>query len=51
MDSECNSDMLEEGSYQLVFGHPENVDYQVQKPISNLKHFKDFWRAYPDVNS
>ena len=35
MDSECNSDMLEEGSYQLVFGSPENVDYQ-------LEHFKDF---------
>ena len=42
MDPECNSDMLEEGSYQLVFGSPENVDYQVQKPISNLEHFKTF---------
>ena len=30
MDSECNSDMLEEGLYQLVSGFPENVDYQVQ---------------------
>ena len=27
MDSKCNSDMLEEGSYQLVFGFQENVDY------------------------
>ena len=36
MDSECNSDMLEEGSCQLVFWSPENVEYQVQKLISNL---------------
>ena len=45
MDSKCNSDMLEEGSYQLVFGFRENVDYQVQKLISNLEHFKDFLRG------
>ena len=51
MDPECNSDMLEEGLCQLVFGSPENVDYQVQKLISNLEHFKDFWPAYLDVNS
>ena len=25
------------GSYQLVFRFPENVDYQVQKLISNLE--------------
>ena len=50
-DSEYNSDMLEEGSYQLVFGSPANADYQVQKLISSLEHFRDFWRAYPDVNS
>ena len=49
MDLNCNSDMLEEGSYQLVFGFRENVDYQVQKPILNLEQFKDFWYAY--VNS
>ena len=36
MDSKCNSDMLEEGWYQLVFGFRENVDYQVQKLISNI---------------
>ena len=42
MDSKWNSDMLEEGSYQLVFGFRENVDHQVQKLISNLEHFKDF---------
>ena len=46
MDSECNSNTLEEGSYQLVF-----IDYQVQKLISNLEYFKDFWGAYTDVNS
>ena len=51
MDSKCNSNMLQEGSYQLVFGFQENVDYRVQKLISNLEHFKDFWRAYTDVNS
>ena len=51
MDPECKSDMLEEGSYQPVFGSSENVNYQVQKLISNLEHFKGFWRAYPDVNS
>ena len=39
MDLKCNKDMLEEGSYQLVFGFRENVDYQVQKLISNLEHF------------
>ena len=39
MDSKCNSDMLEEGSYELAFGPPENVDYQVQKLVSNLEHF------------
>ena len=39
MDSECNSDMVEEGSYQFVFVSPENADYQVRKLISNLKHF------------
>ena len=39
MDSECKSDMLEEGSYQLVFEFPENVDYQVEKLISKLEHF------------
>ena len=38
MDSKCNSDTEEEGSYQLVFGSGENVDYQVQKLISNLEH-------------
>ena len=43
--------MLEEGSYQLVFGFQENVDHQVQKLIFNLEYFKDFWHAYPDVNS
>ena len=42
MDSECNSDMLEEGSYQLVFGFRENVDYQVQNLISNLNIVKTF---------
>ena len=42
MDSECNNDMLEEASYQLVFGFPEKVDYQVQKLISNLNIFKTF---------
>ena len=39
MDSECNSDMLEEGSCQLVVGFPENVNYQVETLISNLEHF------------
>ena len=41
MDSKWNSDMLEEGSYQLVFRFRENVhvDYQVQELISNLKYF------------
>ena len=39
MDSECNSNMLEEGSYQLVFVYQENVDYKVQKLILNLEHF------------
>ena len=39
MDSECNSDMLDEGSYQLVFGFLENADCQVQKLISNPEHF------------
>ena len=29
----------------------ENVDHQVQKLISNLEHFKDFWLEYTDVNS
>ena len=43
--------MPEEGSYQLVLGFPEDLDYQVQKLISNLEHFKDFWRAYHDVNT
>ena len=38
MDSKCNSDMLEEGSYQPVFGFRKNVDYQIQKLISNLEH-------------
>ena len=39
MDSKWNSDILEEGSYHLVFGFWESVDYQVQKLISNLEHF------------
>ena len=39
MDSECNGDMLEGGSYQLVFGSLKNVDYKVQKPISNFQRF------------
>ena len=42
MDSECNSDIQEEGSYQLVFGSLENVDYQVQNLISNWNILKTF---------
>ena len=51
MDSEYNSDMLKKLSYRFVFGFPENAGYLVQKMISNFEHFKDFWRAYPNLNS